>query len=141
VIAALPRLRPLRHGEGMTSTATPQPPGISLAGLTKTFLSPQGPVHAVRDLDLAIDPGQTVALLGPNGADKSTTVDLLLGLLPPDRGTVSLFGATPAEAIAAGAVGAMLQTGSLIRWCPTPTCSSWTSRRWRWTSRAAAGSG
>jgi ABC-2 type transport system ATP-binding protein len=40
---------------------------------------------------------------------------MLLGLLPPDAGTVTLFGMTPDKAIAAGAVGAMLQTGGLIQ--------------------------
>jgi ABC-2 type transport system ATP-binding protein len=59
--------------------------------------------------------GETVALLGPNGAGKSTTIDMMLGLLAPDGGEVSLFGRSPADAVAAGAVGAMLQTGSLIR--------------------------
>jgi ABC-2 type transport system ATP-binding protein len=59
--------------------------------------------------------GETVALLGPNGAGKSTTIDMLLGLLKPDEGSVSVFGSTPAEAIARGAVGGMLQTGQLIR--------------------------
>src|SRR5207247_4469611 len=63
----------------------------------------------------SIGPDETVALVGPNGAGKSTAIDMLLGLLPPDSGTVSLFGMTPADAIKAGAVGAMLQTGSLIR--------------------------
>jgi ABC-2 type transport system ATP-binding protein len=68
-------------------------------------------VHAVAGLDLEIAPGETVALLGPNGAGKSTTIDLLLGLSEPDDGTISLFGQSPGKAIAAGAVGAMLQTG------------------------------
>ena len=72
-------------------------------------------MHAVRGVDISIAPGETVALLGPNGAGKSTTIDMLLGLLPPDGGTVSLFGAKPADAIKVGAIGAMLQTGSLIR--------------------------
>jgi len=40
---------------------------------------------------------------------------MLLGLLAPDAGSVSLFGAAPQDAIAAGAIGAMLQTGALIR--------------------------
>jgi ABC-2 type transport system ATP-binding protein len=40
---------------------------------------------------------------------------MLLGLLPPDAGSVSLFGQPPAESIKLGAIGAMLQTGSLIR--------------------------
>jgi ABC-2 type transport system ATP-binding protein len=89
--------------------------GIVLSGLEKTFKSPQGPVHAVRGVDVAISPGETVAFLGPNGAGKSTTIDMLLGLLPPDKGTVTLFGKPPVEAIASGAIGAMLQTGALIR--------------------------
>src|SRR5438309_8115799 len=84
---------------------------IELRGVEKSY----GPVHAVRGIDLSIDAGETVALLGPNGAGKSTTIDMLPGLSRPDRGEVSLFGGTPADAIAAGRVGAMLQVGSLIR--------------------------
>jgi ABC-2 type transport system ATP-binding protein len=89
--------------------------GIRLEGLVKTFGTPNGPVRAVRGVDIAIEPGETVALLGPNGAGKSTTIDMLLGLTEPDAGTVSLFGGTPEDAIASGRVGAMLQTGSLLR--------------------------
>jgi ABC-2 type transport system ATP-binding protein len=85
--------------------------GIELKGLAKSF----GDVRAVRGIDVAISPGETVALLGPNGAGKSTTIDMLLGLLDPDGGSVSVFGAAPRTAIDAGAVGAMLQTGALIR--------------------------
>ena len=62
--------------------------GIVLSGLEKTFKSPQGPVRAVRGIDVSISLGETVAFLGPNGAGKSTTIDMLLGLLPPDKGTV-----------------------------------------------------
>jgi ABC-2 type transport system ATP-binding protein len=89
--------------------------GIRLERLAKTFRAPQGPVHAVVGVDLAIAPGETVALLGPNGAGKSTTIEMLLGLTRPDAGTVSVFGRPPATAVDAGEVGAMLQTGSLIR--------------------------
>jgi ABC-2 type transport system ATP-binding protein len=98
---------------GVTAAGTDS--GIVLQGLAKSFRSPQGPVHAVRGIDVSISRGETVALLGPNGAGKSTTIDMLLGLTAPDAGTVTLFGATPAQAISAGAIGAMLQTGSLIR--------------------------
>lgn len=73
-----------------------------------------GRVRAVDGLDLVLRPGETVALLGPNGAGKSTSLDLLLGLREPDQGTVSLFGTGPREAIAAGRVGAMLQSGGLM---------------------------
>jgi len=72
-------------------------------------------VRAVRGIDLDIAPGETVALLGPNGAGKSTTIEMLLGLTRPDAGTVSVFGLAPERAVDEGNVGAMLQTGSLIR--------------------------
>jgi ABC-2 type transport system ATP-binding protein len=87
---------------------------IEAHGLAKTFRSPAGPVEAVREVDLSIARGETIALLGPNGAGKSTTIDMLLGLRRPDRGKVSVFGGSPADAVAAGQVSAMLQVGSLI---------------------------
>ncbi|MGH8960986.1 MAG: ABC transporter ATP-binding protein [Jatrophihabitantaceae bacterium] len=99
-----------------TNLASPPTTGIALSGLTKSFKSPQGPVHAVRGVDISIAPGETVALLGPNGAGKSTTIDMLLGLLAPDAGSVTLFGMTPDKAIASGAVGAMLQVGGVIQY-------------------------
>jgi ABC-2 type transport system ATP-binding protein len=89
--------------------------GVRLGGLVKSFSSPQGRVRAVRGVDLEIAAGETVALLGPNGAGKSTVIDMLLGLLQPDEGDVELFGRSPALAIQDGAVGAMLQTGGLLR--------------------------
>ena len=87
------------------------PRGVELRGLAKSY----GPIDAVGGIDLDIDVGETVALLGPNGAGKSTTIDMMLGLTRPDRGTTRVFGAAPEEAIASGAVGAMLQTGALLR--------------------------
>jgi ABC-2 type transport system ATP-binding protein len=86
-------------------------PGIELHDLAKSY----GRIEAVRGIDVSVAPGETVALLGPNGAGKSTTIEMLLGLTRPDRGRVEIFGAPPGEAVARGAVGAMLQTGALIR--------------------------
>jgi ABC-2 type transport system ATP-binding protein len=90
-------------------------PGIQIQGLTKSYRGPGGPVRAVRGIDLEISQGETVALLGPNGAGKSTTIDILLGLNHPDEGRVTVFDKTPREAVDAGLVGGMLQTGDLIR--------------------------
>ncbi|PZT76471.1 MULTISPECIES: ABC transporter ATP-binding protein [unclassified Streptomyces] len=83
---------------------------VAFEQVTKAY----GDVRAVDGLTLRLHPGETVALLGPNGAGKSSTLDLLLGLRPADSGTVRLFGTTPREAIAAGRVGAMLQSGGLM---------------------------
>jgi ABC-2 type transport system ATP-binding protein len=84
---------------------------IHARGLSKSY----GSVQAVRGIDISIDAGETVALLGPNGAGKSTTIDMILGLAEPDAGEVSVFDGTPNAAVDAGLVGAMLQTGALIR--------------------------
>lgn len=83
---------------------------IRLGGIAKRY----GDVRAVSHVDLTIAPGEVVALLGPNGAGKSTTVDMILGLTKPDEGTVSVFGRTPADAVRAGMIGAMLQGGTLL---------------------------
>jgi ABC-2 type transport system ATP-binding protein len=89
---------------------------IELRGLTKTYRGGgQDPVHAVRGIDISIARGETLALLGPNGAGKSTTIDMMLGLSQPDGGEVTLFGRSPRDAVDAGDVGAMLQTGDLLR--------------------------
>jgi ABC-2 type transport system ATP-binding protein len=84
---------------------------IEASGLCKSY----GQIEAVRGIDISIEVGETVALLGPNGAGKSTTIDMILGLAEPDGGTVSVMGGPPTAAIDAGWIGAMLQTGALIR--------------------------
>jgi ABC-2 type transport system ATP-binding protein len=84
---------------------------VRLSDLRKSF----GEVTAVDGVDLTIAPGEVVALLGPNGAGKSTTVEMLLGLRRPDRGTASVFGVDPVTAVRSGRVGAMMQSGGLLR--------------------------
>ncbi|MBP2319668.1 ABC-2 type transport system ATP-binding protein [Kibdelosporangium banguiense] len=83
---------------------------VFTAGLTKHY----GEVRAVNGIDLVIAPGEVVALLGPNGAGKSTTVDMLIGLTKPDAGEVRVFGREPRKAVEEGAIGAMLQNGTLL---------------------------
>lgn len=93
-----------------TTEAATRSAVVAFDNVTKAY----GDVRAVDGLTLALHPGETVALLGPNGAGKSTTLDLLLGLRNPDSGTIDLFGTGPREAITAGRVGAMLQSGGLM---------------------------
>ena len=93
-----------------TPMAEPAGTAVHLAGLTRRY----GAVTAVDALDLTIAAGEVVALLGPNGAGKSTTIDMMLGLTRPDAGRVSVYGLPPAEAVAQGRVGALLQSGGLL---------------------------
>lgn len=51
-----------------------------------------GRVSALSDITLRVPAGSVYGLLGPNGAGKSTTLSILLGLVRPDTGTVSMFG-------------------------------------------------
>src|SRR6476469_6664532 len=90
-------------------------PAIHATGLRKSFRATDGsPVVAVDDVDLTVAPGEIVAFLGPNGAGKTTTVDMLLGLTQPDAGTIEVYGTSPAEAVRAGRVSAVMQTGGLL---------------------------
>jgi len=84
-------------------------PVSRLESVTRRF----GRQLAVDDLDLAIPRGGVYALLGPNGAGKTTTISMLLGLLRPDSGRITVLGRRPGEMDARRAIGAMLQIGGV----------------------------
>ncbi|MDE4175958.1 ABC transporter ATP-binding protein [Phaeobacter sp. PT47_59] len=67
---------------------------LTISRLTKRF----GGVHALSDVSLSVAPGERVALLGHNGAGKSTMMKIILGLIAPDSGDITVCGATPGEA-------------------------------------------
>ena len=69
-------------------------------------------------VDLAVAPGEFVALVGPNGSGKSTLLRLLLGVLRPDAGEVTLFGRDPAHARAGGRLGYVPQRPALASELP-----------------------
>jgi ABC-2 type transport system ATP-binding protein len=81
---------------------------LDAQGLRRRF----GSTEAVAGVDLRVAAGETVALLGPNGAGKSTTLAMILGLLSPTAGQVTIGGRTPRQAVADGLVGALLQSGA-----------------------------
>ena len=84
---------------------------VDLRRVTKKF----GPVTAVDDLTLQIQPGEIVAFLGPNGAGKTSTIDMILGLSHPTTGAVAVYGSKPNDAIAQGRVSAVMQTAGLLK--------------------------
>ena len=94
-----------------TGAAFAVAPAVRLSEVTKDF----GEVHAVRGIDLTLEPGEIVAFLGPNGAGKTTTIDMVLGLSQPTSGTVEVLGLHPRQAIARGLVSAVMQTGGLLK--------------------------
>ena len=66
-------------------------PALRLERVSKSFRDRK----AVSDLSLEIPRGVICGLLGPNGSGKTTTIRMIMGILRPDEGTVTLFGAAP----------------------------------------------
>ncbi|HEY7254756.1 MAG TPA: ATP-binding cassette domain-containing protein [Methylomirabilota bacterium] len=69
-------------------------PAIRVAGLTKRY----GEVEAVRGIDLEVPPGEIFGLIGPDGAGKTSTFQVLGGVMPATAGTAELMGRPAREA-------------------------------------------
>ena len=88
---------------------------LSVRNLSKRF----GPTVAFSDVDLDVERGEIVGLLGENGAGKSTLIGVLSGVLQPDGGEISLNGRRcrfeDAHAAQLGGIGAVYQHLALAR--------------------------
>jgi NitT/TauT family transport system ATP-binding protein len=90
-------------------------PVIELRAATKRFRGATGGVHtAVRELTLSVQPGEFVAVVGPTGCGKSTTLSLVSGLEPPSSG-VALVRGEPVLGIPDG-IGYMFQNDAVQPW-------------------------
>ena len=80
-------------------------PNVLLSDVTMTY--PTKTLPAVTNISLQINSGEVVAFVGPSGAGKTTIIDLILGVLEPDSGSVSIAGTNPLETIKKwpGAIG------------------------------------
>jgi predicted ABC-type transport system involved in lysophospholipase L1 biosynthesis ATPase subunit len=65
---------------------------LVLDAVTLTLPSAAGPVNILRGVDLAVAPGERVAMIGPSGSGKSSLIAVGAGLEQPTAGTVRLFG-------------------------------------------------
>ena len=95
----------------VNEAARPDPaaPVLALTDLSKTYGRRNGGVKAVRGVSLAVGAGEVYGFLGPNGAGKSTTIRMLIGLITPSAGRVSLFGRD-----LAGEPSLLRRVGSLV---------------------------
>jgi putative ABC transport system ATP-binding protein len=67
-------------------------PIISIRGLRKTYRVGEVDVHALRGVDLDVQPGEFVSVVGPSGSGKSTLFHIVGGLTPPTAGTIQIAG-------------------------------------------------
>lgn len=90
---------------------------IRCVGLTKVFRDfwRRARVRAVSDVDFEVRSGEVFGLLGPNGSGKSTTIKMILGLLHPTRGRVSIFGRPPEDVRIKSRIGYLPEESYLYR--------------------------
>ncbi len=74
------------------ANGSPPPRAIDLRAVTKTFGEGKAAVHALRGVDLHVEPSKLVMLVGPSGCGKTTLVSIISGVLENDGGTVEVFG-------------------------------------------------
>jgi len=98
-------------------TAGPQlsEPAIELINVSRRFLTPDGKsMTAIRDFNLTVGRGEFVAIVGPTGCGKSTTLNLVTGLATPSSGEVRVMGG-PVAGIDPR-IGFVFQTDALFPW-------------------------
>jgi len=99
----------------MPASATAQKPAIELTNVTRRFVSPDGKsMTAMKEFNLTVLTGEFVAVVGPTGCGKSTTLNLVTGLVPPSGGQVSVMG-KPVAGIDPS-IGFVFQTDALFPW-------------------------
>ncbi len=88
---------------------------IELRDVTKRFLTPTGKAYtAIRDINLAVAPGEFLAVVGPTGSGKSTTLGLISGLERPSEGSVQVMG-EPVQGIDPR-IGYVFQADAVFPW-------------------------
>ncbi len=91
-------------------------PGLVVTGVSKTYVTDDGPVPALGPIDLNVPRGRFVTLIGPSGCGKSTLLRVVAGLVRPDAGGISIFGEEPEQARRAKHIGFVPQALALLPW-------------------------
>ncbi|SEM59394.1 NitT/TauT family transport system ATP-binding protein [Loktanella fryxellensis] len=91
-------------------------PVISATAVDLTFRTNDGPVHALKDVNLNIAKGDFVSFIGPSGCGKTTFLRCIAGLETPTGGTLTVNDMSPEEARRARAYGYVFQAAGLYPW-------------------------
>jgi ABC-2 type transport system ATP-binding protein len=85
---------------------------LEIEKLSKSYSRRSGGVRAVQDVSISVGAGEVYGFLGANGAGKSTTIRMLLGLIAPTSGTIRLFGQEPRAGQPVKRVGSLVDGGA-----------------------------
>ncbi len=91
-------------------------PVITAQGVDLTFQTADGPVHALKGVDLTINQGDFVSFIGPSGCGKTTFLRTMAALETPTGGTLTVNGMTADQARCARAYGYVFQAPGLYPW-------------------------
>jgi NitT/TauT family transport system ATP-binding protein len=100
----------------MKDTLTQATPVIEARDLNLVFRTNDGPVHALKDVNLTINRGEFVSFIGPSGCGKTTLLRAIAALETPTGGTLTVNGMTPDAARQARAYGYVFQAAGLYPW-------------------------
>jgi NitT/TauT family transport system ATP-binding protein len=100
----------------MKDTNAKSAPVIEAKGLGLTFQTNDGPVHALKDVNLKIEKGDFVSFIGPSGCGKTTFLRAIAALEHPSEGALSVNGMDPDAARQARAYGYVFQAPGLYPW-------------------------
>ena len=100
----------------MKDTLNSSGPVIEARGVNLVFETGDGPVQALKDVDLAINRGEFVSFIGPSGCGKTTFLRAIAALETPTGGTLTVNGMTPEEARQSRAYGYVFQAAGLYPW-------------------------
>lgn len=89
---------------------------VNAQNLDLTFETNDGPVHALKDVNLQIDKGDFVSFIGPSGCGKTTLLRVIAALEHPTGGTITVNGVSPDEARQNRAYGYVFQAAGLYPW-------------------------
>ncbi len=89
---------------------------IEAKHLSLTFETNDGPVHALKNVDLTVNAGDFVAFIGPSGCGKTTFLRVIADLEQPTAGSITVNGVSPREARLSRAYGYVFQAAGLYPW-------------------------
>jgi NitT/TauT family transport system ATP-binding protein len=100
----------------MKDTLNPATPVIEAKGLNLVFQTADGPVQALKDVNLTVNRGDFVSFIGPSGCGKTTFLRAIAALEHPTDGTLTVNGMSPDEARKKRAYGYVFQAAGLYPW-------------------------